>query len=124
MTGGLIGLIGEWAMTWNIGRQSVKGEVCGELRKRTIDVCCWQEVRWTGHGARMQGMSGGRYKLWWSEKDVKRCHVLTREDGHVMRALYFEVEGQTKKGRPKRSWKKQVKKESWWCVSHGEEGTV
>ena len=40
------------------------------------------------------------------------CHVLRREDGHVLRrALEFEVEGQRKKGRPKRTWKKQVKEE-------------
>ena len=31
-------------------------------------------------------------------------HVLGREDGHVMRrTLDFEVEGQRKKGRPKRT---------------------
>ena len=40
-------------------------------------------------------------------------HVLRREDGHVMvRAIYFEIEDQRKKGRWKRTWKKQVKKES------------
>ena len=39
-------------------------------------------------------------------------HVLRREDGHVLRrALEFEVEGQRKKGRPKRTWKKQVEEE-------------
>ena len=39
--------------------------------------------------------------------------VLRREDGHVLRrSLYFEVEGQRKKGRPKRTWKKQVEEES------------
>ena len=39
--------------------------------------------------------------------------VLRREDGHVMRrALHLEVGDQTKKGRPKRTWKKQVEKES------------
>ena len=59
------------------------------------------------------------------------CHVLRREDGHVLsRALEFEVESQRKKGRLKRTWKKQVEEESmkvgliWedalcqskWCV--------
>ena len=44
------------------------GEVCEELRKRMIDVCCLQEVRWRGQGARMQGMKGRRYKLQWSGK--------------------------------------------------------
>ena len=33
-----------------------------------IDVCCLQEVRWRGLGARMLGMKGRRYKLWWSGK--------------------------------------------------------
>ena len=33
--------------------------------------------------------------------------------GHVLRrALDFEVEGQRKKGRPKRTWKTQVEEES------------
>ena len=40
-------------------------------------------------------------------------HVLKREDGHVFRkALVFEVEGQMKKGRPRRMWRKQVNEES------------
>ena len=35
-------------------------------------------------------------------------HVLRGEDDHVLgRALDFEVEGQRKKGRPKRTWS--------WC---------
>ena len=34
-------------------------------------------------------------------------HVLRREDGYVLRrALVFAVDGQRKKGRPKRTWKK------------------
>ena len=40
-------------------------------------------------------------------------HVLRREDGHVLRrALHFEIEGQRKKWRPKKTWKKQVEEES------------
>ena len=36
-----------------------------------------------------------------------------REDGHILRmALDFEVVGQRKKGRLKRTWKKQVEEES------------
>ena len=39
-------------------------------------------------------------------------HVLRSEDGHVLRkALEFEVEGRRKRGRPKRTWKKQVEEE-------------
>ena len=51
---------------WNLGSQSGKGEVCEEPRKRMIDVCCLQEVRWSGQGARMLEMKGRRDKLWWS----------------------------------------------------------
>ena len=41
------------------------------------------------------------------------CHVLRREDGHVLRrVLDFEVEGQRKKGRSKMTWQKQVEEES------------
>ena len=37
------------------------------------------------------------------------CHVLMREDVHVLRRAWdFEVEGQWKKGTSKRTWKKQV----------------
>ena len=40
-------------------------------------------------------------------------HVLRREDGDILRmALDFEVEGQGKKGRPKRTWERQVEEES------------
>ena len=39
-------------------------------------------------------------------------HELRREDGHVLRALDFEDEGQRKKGKPRRTWKKQVEEES------------
>ena len=40
------------------------------------------------------------------------CHITWREDAHVWRwALDIEVEGQRKKGRLKRTWKKQVYEE-------------
>ena len=54
--------------TWNIGSMSGRGtEVCEELRKRRMDVCCLQEVRWRGQGVRFLGVKGRRYELWWSE---------------------------------------------------------
>ena len=53
--------------TWNVGSMSGRGtEVCEELRKRRMDVCCLQEVRWRGQGAWFMGVKGRRYKLWWS----------------------------------------------------------
>ena len=40
-------------------------------------------------------------------------HVLRRDDGHILRkALEFEVRGKRKPGRPKKTWKMQVEKES------------
>ena len=47
-----------------------KTEVCEEPRKRKVDVCCIQEVRWKGQGARFVGTLGRRYKLWWSGNDA------------------------------------------------------
>ena len=40
-----------------------------------IDVCCLQEVRWRGQGARMLGMKERRYRLWWSGKGYEVCGV-------------------------------------------------
>ena len=57
-------LIGVRFGSWNIG--SISGrrtEVCEELRKRKVDVCCLQEVKWRVKGARFFGVKGKRYKL-------------------------------------------------------------
>ena len=34
--------------------------------RRMVYVCCLLEVRWRGQGARMLGMKGRRYNMWWS----------------------------------------------------------
>ena len=34
-----------------------------------MDVCCLQEGRWRGEGARFFGVKGRRYKLWWCGND-------------------------------------------------------
>ena len=40
-------------------------------------------------------------------------HVLRRDDRHVLRkGLEFEVKGKRMRGRPKKTWKTQVEKES------------
>ena len=58
--------------SWNVGSICGRGtEVGEELRKRKVDVCCLQEVRWRGEGARFFGVKGRRYKLWWSGNDDK-----------------------------------------------------
>ena len=46
-------------------------EVCEKLRKRQVDACYLQEVRWKGEGARFFGVKGRRYKLWWCGDDDK-----------------------------------------------------
>ena len=76
------GYFGVQVETWNLGSQNGKGDVCEELRKRMIDVCCLQEVRWRVQGARIHGMDGRRNKLWWSGKDdgVGGVGVMVKEE--------------------------------------------
>ena len=47
-----------------------KTKVCDELRKRRVDMCCMQEVRWKAQGACFVGTLGQKCKLWWSENDA------------------------------------------------------
>ena len=66
-----------------MGSLSGRGtEVCEELRKRRVDVCCLQEVRWRGQGARFLGAKGRRYKLWWSgnSEGVGGVGILVKEE--------------------------------------------
>ena len=41
-------------------------DVREELRKRSMDLCCLQEVRWKGQRSRFMDVKGRRYKLRWS----------------------------------------------------------
>ena len=69
--------------TWNVGSMSGRGtEVCEELRKRRMDVCCLQEVRRKGQGARFMGVKRRRYKLWYSGNSdgTGGVGVLVKED--------------------------------------------
>ena len=69
--------------SWNIGSLCGRGtEVCEELRARRVDVCCVQEVRWRGQGARFIGVQGRRYKLWWSgsETGIGGVGILMKEE--------------------------------------------
>ena len=57
---------------WNVGSICDRGtEVREELRKRKVDVCCLQKVRWRGEGVCFFGVKGRRYKLWRCENDDK-----------------------------------------------------
>ena len=69
--------------SWNVGSMCGRGtKVCEELRKRKVDVCCLQEVRWRGEGARFFGVKGKRYKLWWCGNDDKTggVGILVKEE--------------------------------------------
>ena len=61
--------------TWNIGTSNGKGlQIRNELWKRNVDLCCLQEVRWRGCGARLIGLQDRRYMAvrksrrgWWGK---------------------------------------------------------
>ena len=78
--------------------------ICGvqfKNRKRSTDL-----MFMLGFNKTMDQLAMAINVLWYG-------HVLRREDGHVLKlVLDFEDEGQRKKGRPKRTWKKQVEEES------------
>ena len=42
-------------------------------------MCCLQEVRWRGQGARMLRVKGRRYELWWSGDGVDSVGVMVRQ---------------------------------------------
>ena len=48
---------------WSMRRLKGTGEVCDELRKGMIDVCCLLEVRSRGQSSRMLGMEEKPYNL-------------------------------------------------------------
>ena len=68
---------------WNLCNLSGNGgDICEELRKRMIDVCCLQVVKWKGWGVRMLGMKGRKYNLWWPGKGdaVGGVGVMVKEE--------------------------------------------
>ena len=52
-----MGVLGVQVWIWNFAILSGKEEeVCEELRKKMINDCCSQEVRWRGRSARVLGI--------------------------------------------------------------------
>ena len=50
--------------TWNVGSMSgMLGEISETLKRCCVGICCVQEVRWKGQGARM---IGNGFKFLWS----------------------------------------------------------
>ena len=64
----------------NLGGRKI--EVREELRKRKVDVCCMQKIRYKGQEARFVGTSGRKYKLWLSGKDgeLGGAGILVKEE--------------------------------------------
>ena len=56
-------------------------ELCGELLRREVGICCTQE-RWGSMGSKFLGSLGRRFKLWWSgnEDKIGDVGILVRED--------------------------------------------
>ena len=55
--------------------------MCEQLQKREVDMCCLQEVRWRGQGARFVGCRGRRFKLWWyGNNDGIGVGILVKEE--------------------------------------------
>ena len=51
---------------WSVGIMVGWGmEVVTEVVKRWVSICCLQEVRWKGEGARFLGVKGSRYEFLW-----------------------------------------------------------
>ena len=62
--------------TWNVGSMLRKwGEISETLKSRCVDICCVQEVRWKGQGARMIG-NGFKFICSGSSKAVNGVVVI------------------------------------------------
>ena len=87
---------------WRRTERALVRAMCGAKlmeRRRTEDLMEMLELKETD----------GKGK--WSEMVYR--HVLKRDDGHVLRkVLVFEVKGIRKRGRPRKTWRSQVEKES------------
>ena len=47
---------GIWFSTWNVGSMSGEwGEISETLKTHCVDICCLQDVRWKGQGAKIIG---------------------------------------------------------------------
>ena len=57
-------------------------KLCEGMRKRRMNACCLQEVRWREQGVRFVGVKGRRYKLWWSGNSdgMEAVGVLVKEE--------------------------------------------
>ena len=54
-----------------------------QLRKRKVDMCCLQEVRWRGQGGRFVGFKSRIYNPWWFGNNGEMgIEILVKEKLH------------------------------------------
>ena len=80
-------------------------------RVKLMDIKSMEDLlQMLGLGAAAEQLAKANSVRWYG-------HVLRREEGNVLRrALDLEVDGRRKRGRPRRTWKKQVEEE---CMKVG-----
>ena len=69
--------------TVNVGTMVGRGrEIVDMLSRRNIDICCVQEVRYKGDGARTFGVNEEKYKLWYSgsREGLYGVGIMVRQD--------------------------------------------
>ena len=66
------------------------GEISKALKRRCVDICCLQEVRWTEQGAKM---TGSNFNFFWSRRCIAKngmgVIVASWLIGKVLRAERF-----------------------------------
>ena len=69
--------------TVNVGTMVGRGrEMVDMLARRNIDICCVQEVRYKGDGARTLGVNEEKHKLWYSggRQGLHGVGIMVRQD--------------------------------------------
>ena len=68
----LVLLGGLFFCSFNIGSLNGKSmELCEELLRREVGICCIQKVRWRGMGLKFLSSLDRRFKMWWSDNEDK-----------------------------------------------------
>ena len=77
-----------------------------------VRAMCGMQLKGTKRSTDLMGLNKAIDQLDIANSVCYYCHAVSREDGHVLRALDFDVDNQRKKGRRMRTGKKQVEEES------------
>ena len=70
-----------------------KAEVCEELRKRRVDVCCTQEVRWCSNfNYKPQTESRQQHVALYTENHARSAAIMIEETSRHMECTYFNLD--------------------------------